>query len=214
MSLRGLPVALRDAVFARVATLEQAGFMRRRWARDTALWSDRPEAQAVAERRLGWLDVATAMRPHLGDLVAFAAELAREGYTHAVLLGMGGSSLAPEVLRRTFGVRPGTLDLTVLDSTSPDAVRAMLDTHDPARTFVLVSSKSGGTIEVVTLEACVWEWVSRASARGVRSRRSRTPTHRSRSSPPGAATDACSRIRPTSAAAIPRCRCSVSCPRR
>jgi len=159
MSLRGLPVALRDAVFARVAALEQAGFMRRLWARDTALWSDTPEAQAVAGRRLGWLDVATAMRPHLGDLVAFAAELAREGYTHAVLLGMGGSSLAPEVLRRTFGVRPGALDLTVLDSTSPDAVRAMLDTHDPGRTFVLVSSKSGGTIEVVTLEACVWEWV-------------------------------------------------------
>ena len=143
----------------------------------------------MARNRLGWLDVATTMRPQLPDLAAFAAELAAEGYTHAVLLGMGGSSLAPEVLRRTFGVRPGALDLFVLDSTSPDAVRAMLEGHDPARTFVLVSSKSGGTIEVVTLEACAWEWMRAARGDGAALvRRGHRPRHFTKASPRGAAT--------------------------
>jgi hypothetical protein len=87
--------------------------------------------------------------PQLAD---FASEVAADGYTHAVLLGMGGSSLAPEVLRRTFGVAAGALDLSVLDSTSPAAVEAVRAAHDLGKPRVIVSSQSGRTIEVSCFE--------------------------------------------------------------
>ncbi len=159
MMLTGLPEPLRDTVTARLAFLEQEGYAQRLWARDPGLWTDAPADQAKVRNRLGWLEVAQDMRPLVPELEAFADELAREGYTHALLLGMGGSSLAPETLRLTFGVRAGRLDLAVLDSTSPASVRAALEAHDPAHTFVLVSSKSGGTIEVTSFEARVFDWV-------------------------------------------------------
>src|SRR5262249_29772842 len=97
-------------------------------------------------------------------LRAFAAKAAGEGLTHAVLLGMGGSSLAPETLRLALGVRPGGLELTVLDNTSPAAVRAVSGSHDPRRTLFIVSSKSGGTLEVTSFEKYFHEWV--VAARG------------------------------------------------
>jgi glucose-6-phosphate isomerase len=162
MNLLRLDAAHREMVQARVASLDAAGFMQRLWARDPGLWSDEPAHQAVARNRLGWLDIAAKMAPRAAELSAFAAEVAADGYTHAVLLGMGGSSLAPEVLRLTFGVKPGFLDLAVLDSTSPEAVRAMTDSHDPSKTLFIVSSKSGGTLEVASFEARAWEWVSAA----------------------------------------------------
>jgi len=141
-----------DAVAARLGALREARFAERLLARDDALWGDDPAHRTVAANRLGWLDAPVAMRGRAAELEAFAAEVADEGFTHAVLLGMGGSSLAPEVLRHTFGVRPGRLELTVLDNTSPAAVRAVADAHDPATTLYVVASKSGGTIEVASFE--------------------------------------------------------------
>jgi glucose-6-phosphate isomerase len=95
------------------------------------------------------------MRQRAGDFTAFAAEVRAAGFTRVLLLGMGGSSLAPEVLAHTFGVPSAGLPLGVLDDTSPAAVRAALADHDPARTLVIVASKSGGTIEVTSFErAC------------------------------------------------------------
>ncbi len=170
MNLFKLDPANRERVHARITSLDEQGFMQRLWAHDPGLWSADPAHQAVARNRLGWLDVAGRMANETGDLAAFAAEVAAEGYTHAVLLGMGGSSLAPEVLRLTFGVKPGSLDLSVLDSTSPAAVRHMLESRDPAKTLFIVSSKSGGTLEVVSFEARAWEWVS--AARGDQAGRS------------------------------------------
>ncbi len=102
------------------------------------------------------------MRGEVAGLEAFAAEVRADGFTHAVLLGMGGSSLAPEVLRRMLGVAPGFLDLTVLDNTSPAAVRAVAVAHDPRHTLFLVSSKSGGTIEVASFEKYFFEWTRAA----------------------------------------------------
>lgn len=151
-----------SAVEARLATLERDGTMRRLWARDPTLWSAEASHQEVARRRLGWLGVAERMRAEVDSLRAFAREAAAEGFTRAVLLGMGGSSLAPEVMQLTFGTSPGGLPLTVLDSTSPAAVRAVAASHDPARTLFLVSSKSGGTIEVVSFEAYFFDWVGAA----------------------------------------------------
>ena len=90
-------------------------------------------------------------------LAAWARDVAAEGYTHAVLLGMGGSSLAPEVLRATFGVAPGVLELLVLDTTDPEQILAVDGGIDPATTLFIVSSKSGGTIETRSHFDFFWE---------------------------------------------------------
>ena len=158
------PAANTPAVGARCDLLDQARFAVRLWRRDDTLWGDDPAHRAVAANRLGWLEVAARMRGEIEALRAFAAKAASDGFTHAVLLGMGGSSLAPETLRLALGVKPGGLELTVLDNTSPAAVRAVSGSHDPRRTLFIVSSKSGGTIEVTSFEKYFHEWV--LAARG------------------------------------------------
>ena len=137
-------------------------FAARLWRKDATLWSADPAHRKVAANRLGWLDLPAGMRGEVAGLEAFVAEVRAEGFTHAVLLGMGGSSLAPEVMRRMLGVAPGFLELTVLDNTSPAAVRAATAVHDPRRTLFLVSSKSGGTIEVASFEKHFFEWTRAA----------------------------------------------------
>jgi len=165
------PTAHTPAVDARCDLLDQARFASRLWRRDDTLWGDDPARRAVAANRLGWLDVVPKMRAEFESLRAFAAKVAAEGFTHAVLLGMGGSSLAPEVLRLVLGARSaGALELTVLDNTSPAAVRAVADSHDPRRTLFVVSSKSGGTLEVTSFEKYFHAWV--AAARGEEAGRS------------------------------------------
>ena len=134
-------------------------FATRLWRKDPTLWSADPAHQAVAARRLGWLDLPERLRAQTVELRHFAAQIADEELTHAVLLGMGGSSLAPEVMRRMLGVRPGALELTVLDDSSPAAVRAVAGSHVPRRTLFVVSSKSGTTLEVTCFERYFFEWV-------------------------------------------------------
>ena len=126
------------AVEARLAGLDADQLPARLWARDPTLWSaDRARHPAILNR-LGWLGAPEAMAARIPSFRAFAQSVAADGFTHAVLLGMGGSSLAPEVMRMALGVRPGALQLTILDDTSPDAVGAALRSHDPTRTLVLV----------------------------------------------------------------------------
>ncbi len=158
-ALRAQPGAFADAIAARTRALRDARFGPRLLVHDDTLWGEDPAHRKVAANRLGWLDVGRTIAPQAPALRAFAADVAAEGLTHAVLLGMGGSSLAPEVFRRTFGVAPGALELTVLDNTSPAAVRAVADAHDLARTLFVVASKSGGTIEVTSFEKFFWERV-------------------------------------------------------
>jgi glucose-6-phosphate isomerase len=117
------------------------------WAYDASVWTGSGEDQW-----LGWLDVTTRVRPHLGELKAFA-ETASERFESCVLLGMGGSSLAPEVLRRTFGVE----SFHVLDTTHPEAIRRVERELDLERTLFLVSSKSGSTIETRSQLEYFWE---------------------------------------------------------
>ncbi|HYV66165.1 MAG TPA: bifunctional transaldolase/phosoglucose isomerase, partial [Myxococcales bacterium] len=119
----------------------------RLWSKDLSLWGADPKHQEVAKDRLGWLDIAQRMRRELPELASFAKEAALR-FRHCVLLGMGGSSLCVDVLTRIFGKQPGGLDLRVLDSTAPDAVRAAVAGFDLARTLFLVASKSGTTLEV------------------------------------------------------------------
>ena len=117
------------------------------WAYDASLWTNSGE-----DRWLGWLDVVTRVRPHRDELTAFA-EAAVEQFHDCVLLGMGGSSLAPEVLRRAFGV----VSFHVLDTTHPEAIRRLEQTLDLEQTLFLVSSKSGSTIETRSHLEYFWE---------------------------------------------------------
>ena len=142
-SLRGL-----SGVEATLADLRDRDIVARIWQRDHTVW--KPDPREI-DNRLGWLNVTTQMRQDLSQLTALAEAVQGEGYKHVVLLGMGGSSLGPEVLRQTFGSAPGYPELLVLDSTVPAWIQAVADAVDPAQTLFLVSSKSGGTIEPLSL---------------------------------------------------------------
>ena len=135
----GATGAAADAVTARVPALVEEKFASRLFDRDATLWG--PEAEAEAGVRLGWTGLHRSSRPLLGEVAALREELHDEGLDHVVLCGMGGSSLAPEVICATAGV-----ELTVLDSSDPDQVRSALGDR-LERTVVVVSSKSGSTVE-------------------------------------------------------------------
>ena len=120
------------------------------WSRDTSFWTDDPNPSQVVATRLGWLEVLELMSAQLPAIQSLVEDVRSEGFRHALLLGMGGSSLAPEVLRLTFGVAPGHLDLRVLDNTSPEAVRAAAAAAELPRTLFVVSTKSGTTTETLS----------------------------------------------------------------
>jgi glucose-6-phosphate isomerase len=143
-----LPTDLQGPVAERVQEAVGEHVAQRIWRRDPSLWGG-PGVPEI-EDRLGWLTVSEAMLGQALELHAFAEEVRAEGFTDAVLLGMGGSSLGPEVIRRSFGVIPGGLRLQVLDSTHPDVVRAVQESVDLERTLFIVSSKSGGTVETLS----------------------------------------------------------------
>jgi transaldolase/glucose-6-phosphate isomerase len=143
-----LPGELQDAVAERVGRAVSEKVAQRIWRRDPSLWGG-PGVPEI-EDRLGWLTVSDTMLEHAGDLDAFAEECRADGLTDAVLLGMGGSSLGPEVIRRSFGEVPGGLRLQVLDSTHPDVIHAVQESVDVDRTLFIVSSKSGGTVETLS----------------------------------------------------------------
>jgi len=126
------------------ADLESRRAIERLLPRDHTLWQDDPTE--VADR-LGWLDCPTTMRAEVPRLLQFAEGCAADGLERVVVLGMGGSSLFPEVLLRTFGSRPDRLQLVVLDTTDPAAVTRVTDEWPAARTLFLAASKSGSTIE-------------------------------------------------------------------
>jgi transaldolase/glucose-6-phosphate isomerase len=149
---------IKAAVQARLDALDRDGVVPRIWRGDHTLWGPAP---AEIADRLGWLSIAERMRHEAPALVHWARAVAAEGYTHAVLLGMGGSSLAPEVLRAVLGVAPGMLDLVVLDSTHPAQVAAVEAMLDLDRTLFIVSSKSGGTIETRSQFEYFWSRVAR-----------------------------------------------------
>ena len=139
---------------------QQMEIVRRLWDRDPGLWTDDPEtAQAVANR-LGWLEAVERMEPELQELEAFAAEVAAQGVEKVLLLGMGGSSLCPLVVSQVFPATPGRPRLEVLDTTDPDQVEAALEAYDPARTLVVVASKSGTTMEPNVLFRIFWDRAS------------------------------------------------------
>jgi transaldolase / glucose-6-phosphate isomerase len=148
------PGPLADFTHERLRRMAEEDLVARIWRRDHTVWREDPTE--IADR-LGWLDVMGTMRGRVADLEAFAKEAAADGLTSAVLLGMGGSSLAPEVLRNAFGVGEGALDLLVLDTTHPGALARVEADLDLDRTLFLVASKSGTTIETRSHLAYLWE---------------------------------------------------------
>ncbi len=137
-----LPTALDKAVKASLEDWRVKGKVRRLWARDATLWTGSDESQW-----LGWLGVTDDQLAHMDRFRALAEEVKKDGYKHVLLLGMGGSSLCPEVLKMTFGKIEGFPELHVLDSTDPAQVKAFQNKVDPATTLFIVSSKSGSTLE-------------------------------------------------------------------
>jgi transaldolase/glucose-6-phosphate isomerase len=138
----------------RLAELEKDAVVAGVFAGDYKLWKQDP---AEISDRLGWIPVLDRMRAGADELTAFARGVASEGYTTAVLLGMGGSSLAPEVLYETFGAAAGMLDLKVLDTTVPSHIRDVENSIDLQKTLFIVASKSGGTIETLSHLAYFWD---------------------------------------------------------
>lgn len=134
-----------------IERLAHADAGRRIWRRDAGLWSADAAVRATIDKRLGWLGTPVDMAPRLAELAAFAESARRDGIRDVVLLGMGGSSLAAEVLAATFPSPPGAPALTVLDTTDPGTVRATTARVKLRETLFLVSSKSGTTAEMLAL---------------------------------------------------------------
>jgi len=144
-----LPDAVRAAMDHAQAELERISFVDALWSRRLDVWSDRDEVRRIVAKRLGWLDAPGVVEPWLPRVGALAGRVREAGFTGVVLLGMGGASLAPEVLHRTLAPGAVAPRFRMLDSVDPDAVaRAM---SHAATTLFVVASKSGSTIEPRTL---------------------------------------------------------------
>ena len=155
-----LPESMGIAVASSLADWHAAGNVRRLWQRDPSLWSGRDEAQW-----LGWLGITDDQLAHAQRFRHMAESVRDGGFTHVLLLGMGGSSLGPEVIRRTFGRLPGFPEMHILDSTDPAQVKAAEAAVDVARTLFIVSSKSGSTLEPNIFKQYFYERVVEAVGR-------------------------------------------------
>lgn len=136
-----------DKIKNTLVEMKEEKILERIWKRDHTVWNEDP---TEISNRLGWLDSPEVVSKSIKEINNFVEEIRKDGFTHALLLGMGGSSLAPEVFRLTFGVKEGFLDLSILDSTHPAAVLEKAKLFDPSKTLYIVSTKSGGTIETLS----------------------------------------------------------------
>lgn len=147
-----LPTELETAVAASLESWRRDGKVRRLWAGEASLWTGADEP-----KWLGWLDIVEEQHEQAHGLETLAKGIRRQDFDHMVLLGMGGSSLGPEVLAKTFGRQPGWPELLVLDSTDPAQIGSVESKIDPARTLFIVSSKSGTTLEPNILKQYFFE---------------------------------------------------------
>ncbi|HEX4809939.1 MAG TPA: bifunctional transaldolase/phosoglucose isomerase [Bryobacteraceae bacterium] len=137
-----LPPDLEQAVDKARKSWEEANGTERLWKKDASLWTNTDES-----KWLGWLDIVDAELGEISKFKALAAEIQEDGFTHLLLLGMGGSSLCPEVFSLTFKKQPNAPELLILDSTDPQYIQSIRSKIDPVRTLFCVSSKSGTTLE-------------------------------------------------------------------
>lgn len=147
-----------ELVSNRARDLTAERIIERIWEKDFTVWGNSPEE---ISNRLGWLDCMEVTRKSITEIKTFVDEIRKEGFTDVLLMGMGGSSLAPEVFRLTFGVKEGFLDLHVLDSTHPEAIINYEKKLDPKKTLYIVSTKSGGTVETMSFMKYFYSSVSK-----------------------------------------------------
>jgi len=151
-----------ERLAALAAHARRDDWARRLMDRDASLWTNEPSVQAAIAERLGWLDAPAHFTDQIAALEGFGDGIRVAGFRTAVVMGMGGSSLAPEVLHGTFETAEGYLDLRVLDSTDPAAVGATVDDLDPLATLWIVASKSGATTEPLAFLADAWARIEAA----------------------------------------------------
>ena len=146
-----------DRVAERLDTWRETDFACRMWRHDPTLWADEDTPEIT--NRLGWLDLPDSMQEQAEEITAFADDVHAD-FDDVVVLGMGGSSLAPDVFGKVFDAADGYPELTVLDSTHPEAVQGLEDDLDLARTLFVVASKSGTTTETLSFFRYFWDRVS------------------------------------------------------
>jgi len=167
---KGQPVQLQSAslgayqagVEAALAKMSDQRLVARIWEHDHTVWKQEP---TDILNRLGWLHIAETISAEVASLTAWRDAVAAEGYTDVLLLGMGGSSLAPDVYSRVFGSADSPLRLAVLDSTDPAAVLFHAERLDPARTLFIVATKSGSTAETLSFFKFFYNWMLDALGR-------------------------------------------------
>ena len=139
-----------DRVKRTLDILDKQDFSRRLWDKDASLWRQDESGAKVIRKRLGWLNIVSRISGQADNIAEFAEGIKRAGFKHAVLMGMGGSSLCPEVSRLTFGVKPGYPDLMVLDSTVPETILKLENQINLGQTLFIVSTKAGTTVETMS----------------------------------------------------------------
>jgi glucose-6-phosphate isomerase/transaldolase/glucose-6-phosphate isomerase len=140
-----------------LAILSKEKIILRIWEKDWTVWKNDPRE---ISNRLGWLTLPQRMEKELSNISQFIHEVRKKGFTHALLLGMGGSSLAPLVLKSVFKTAKGYLDLEILDSTDPAAVLHLQNKLNPKKALIIVSSKSGTTVETISFFKFFWNWIA------------------------------------------------------
>jgi len=135
--------------------IDEEKIIERIWKKDYKVWSNNP---TEISNRLGWLDCTSVTRKSFEEIHSFVEEIQKEGITQALLLGMGGSSLAPEVFSLVFG-KSGKVRLSILDSTHPETVKEKTTKFNPEKTLYIVSTKSGGTVETISFMKYFYNYV-------------------------------------------------------
>ena len=136
-----------DLIAKKLHDLRDERIVDRIWEKDFTVWGNKPDE---ITNRLGWLVSPETTRNFLDEIYSFVNEVKEEGFTDALLMGMGGSSLAPEVFSKMFGTKKDYLNLHILDSTHPEAVLEYSKNLNPLKTLYIVSTKSGGTVETIS----------------------------------------------------------------
>lgn len=147
------------SVESRLRLWQNENILKRLWQKDPTIWKSDPEQDVEISDRLGWLAIVDEMLPQLNELKEFAASV-KNKFRHVVLLGMGGSSLAPELFSKVYGSSAGYPQLKILDSTHPGAVKSVLASIELSDTLFVVASKSGGTAETMSFYKTCWQQVS------------------------------------------------------
>lgn len=163
MNMKANPMA-EGIIREGVIKLEGLTFNKKFWSKDPTLWKQEPEHQELIKNFLGWQTVYNWTLEHIDEVLKFAEE-AKKDYKYCVVMGMGGSSLAPEVFRTLFGKQSGCPELFVLDTTNPDWVGAVRGKINPAETLFIFASKSGGTVEPSSQFAYFYEEVKKAGVK-------------------------------------------------